>query len=83
MIFRGKHKSSQSVLNSAPLYRAIRKEIDHVWALPLTIESLQNIENTGVVPLGVAEQFLINKKGGSFIKRLLTHECSFSGPLGL
>ena len=60
MILRGNHKYSQSVLNAAALNKAISKDIYHVWALPLTIESLQSIKNAGVVPLGVAEQFSIN-----------------------
>ena len=55
MIFRGNQKSSHSEINSAALEKAISKEIDHGWALPLKIESLQNIKNAGVVPLGVAE----------------------------
>ena len=63
MILRGNHKSSQSELNSGALDKTIRKEIDHGWALPLIIESLQNIKNAGVVPLGIAEQFSINEKG--------------------
>ena len=57
MILRGNHKSSHSELNSAALDKSISKEIDHGWALPITIESLQNIYNGGAVPLGVAEQF--------------------------
>ena len=63
MILRGNHKSSQSVLNTAALNKSINKEIDHGWALPLTIESLQSIKHSGVVPLGVAEKFSINEKG--------------------
>ena len=63
MILRGNYRSSHSVINSAEIDKAISKEIDHGWALPLTIESLQNIQNSGVVPLGVAEQFSINEKG--------------------
>ena len=63
MILRGNHKSSLSVLNAAALNKDISKEIDHGWALPLTIEPLQSIKNVGVVPLGVAEQFSINEKG--------------------
>ena len=51
IILRGNHKSSQSVLNSAALNKAISKEIDHGWVLPITIESLQSIKNAGVVPL--------------------------------
>ena len=63
MILRGNHKSPHSELNPAELYKAIIKEIDHVWTLTLTIEFLQNTKNTGVVPLGVAKQFSINEKG--------------------
>ena len=44
MILRGNHKSSQSVLNAAALNKAISKEIDHGWALSLTIENLQSIK---------------------------------------
>ena len=60
MILRGNHKSSHSKLNSAALEKSISKEIDYVWALPLTIEYLQNIKVSGVMPLGVAELFSIN-----------------------
>ena len=44
MILRGNHKSSQSVLNAAALNKAISKESDHGWLLPLTIKSLQCIK---------------------------------------
>ena len=80
---KGNHKSSHSVLNSSALEKPISKEIDHGWTLPLTTESLQNIKNAGVVPLGVAEQFSIYNKGGRYIKICVTHDCSFPGPLGL
>ena len=83
MVLRGNHTSSQSVLNAAALNKAISKEIDHGWALPLTIESLQGIKNAGVVFLGVAEQFSINGKEERYIKRRVTHDCSFPGPSGL
>ena len=55
MIIRGNHKSPHLELNSAALYKAISKDIDHGWALPLTIKSLQNIRNAGVVPLWIVE----------------------------
>ena len=83
MILRGNHKSSQSVLNVAVLNKTISKEIDHGWALPLTIESLQRIKNAGFVPLGLAEQFSINEKGERYVKRHVTYDCSFPGPSGL
>ena len=74
MILRGNHKSSNSVLNSAALDKSISKDIDHGWALTLTIESLQKIKNAGVVPLGVAEQFSINEKLELNIKICVTHD---------
>ena len=74
MILRGNHKSSLSVINAVALNKATSKEIDHVWALPLIIEYLQSKKNAGVVPLGVAEQFSINKKGERYIKRRVIHD---------
>ena len=74
MILRENYKSSQLVLNSAALDKAIIKETDHLWAFPLTIESLQSIKNSGVIPLGVAEPFSINEKGERYIKRRVTHD---------
>ena len=80
MILRLNHKSSHSVLNSALIDKYISKYIDHEWALPLTIYSLQNIKNAGVVPLGIAKQFSINEKGERYITRRVTHDCSFLSP---
>ena len=62
-LLRGGHKSSRSSLNAAALEKAIYKEVEHIWALPLTIESIRRIKNAGVVPLGVSEQLSINEKG--------------------
>ena len=75
MILRRNHKSSQSLLNAAALDKAISKEIDHGWALYLKIGSLQSKKNAGVVPLGLAEKFSINKKGERYIKIHVTHDC--------
>ena len=55
MLQRGNHKSERSALNAAALEKSIDKEVEHGRALPLTIDSLCHIKNTGVVPLGVAE----------------------------
>ena len=59
IILRGNHKSAKSVLNSEALEKAIDKEVEHGWAFPLTIDSIGNIKNAGVVLLGVAGQFSI------------------------
>ena len=75
MILSRNHKSSHSVLTSAALDKAISKEIDHGWAFTFTIEPLQSIKNSGVVPLGVAEQLSINEKRERYIKSRVTHDC--------
>ena len=84
MILRGNHKSSHSVLNSSALDKAISKEIDHEWAFPLTIYSLQSSKNAWVLSLGVAQQFSINEKGGGrYTKGRVTPDWSFPGLLGI
>ena len=54
MLLRGNHKSERSALNAAALEKEIDKEVEHVWTLILTIESIHYIKNAGVVPLGVS-----------------------------
>ena len=46
MILRGYHEASHSEMNSKGLDKAIIKEVDHEWALPLTIRSLQQQQKT-------------------------------------
>ena len=75
MIFRGNHKSSYSEMNSAVLEKSISKEINQGLVLPITIKYIQNIKNSGVVPLVVAEKVSINEKGERYIKRCVTHAC--------
>ena len=57
MILRGNHKPFHSEMKSYAMEKSIRKEIDHVWALLLTIESLHNIKTQGP-----------NEKGEHYIK---------------
>ena len=53
MILGGNHKPSHPEMNSAALEKVIIKEIDHVWALTLTIKSLLIIKNAGTGPWGL------------------------------
>ena len=74
MLPRGNHKSARSALNAAALEKVIDKEVKHGWVLPPTIDSLRHIKNAGVVPLGVAEQLLIDEKGERYNKIRVTHD---------
>ena len=83
MLLRGEHNSAKSDLNESALEKSIDKEVEHEWALPLTIDSICHIKNVGVVLLGVAEQFSINEKVECYTKRSVIHNCSLPGPSGL
>ena len=83
MLLRGDHNSAHPDLNAAALEKAIDKEVEHVWAFPLTIGSICRIKNAGVVQIGVAEQFSINKKVERYIKRRVNHDCYFLGLSGI
>ena len=79
----GNHKPARSSLNIKALEKAIDKEVEHGCTFNLTFESIHHIKNAGVIPLGVAEQLSINKKGERYTKIRVTHNCSFPGPSGL
>ena len=54
MLLKGNHKSDKSNLNTAALEKVIDKEVQHRWALTLTIDSIRHIKEGGVVLLGVS-----------------------------
>ena len=74
MILHGNHKSAKKNLNVAALEKEIGKEVEHGWALPLTIALVRHINNAVVLTLGAAEKFSINEKGERYIKRCTTHD---------
>ena len=60
MILCGNHKSSKMNLNNADLEKPMGKDVEHGWALPLTIELVQHINNVLIFLIGLVEQFSIN-----------------------
>ena len=54
MLQRGDHKSEKSDVNMSALEKSIDKEVEYRWLLLLTIDSISNIKNAVVVPIGVA-----------------------------
>ena len=63
--------------------KATGKEVDHGWALPLTIDLVRHIKNVGVIPLGISEKFSVNEKEEIYKKSRINHDCSFPGSSGL
>ena len=73
MLLRRNHKSVKSGLNAEVLEKEIDKDVEHVWELTLTIDSIRHIKNMGIILLEVAEQLSINKKVEHYTKRRVTH----------
>ena len=82
MIKRGNHKYSDSEMNSSALDKAISKEVNHIWSLPLTILSLKDINNARVFPMGGVGKLSINEMREHYIKQHFTHYCTFPCTLG-
>ena len=83
MLLRRNHKSEKSALNAADILKSIDKEVEHGWALLLTIDSTRHIKNGGIAPLGVAKKLSINERGELYTTRRVTHNCSSPGTPGL
>ena len=75
MLLKGNPKLERSSLNAVALEKSIYKEVERVWALPLTIYSLRHIKNAGFLPLGLAEKFSIINKGERYTERRVAHDC--------
>jgi len=63
MIDRGNHKSATVPDVEHTLLKNYTKEVKYGWMLPITLESVAKIKGPGVIPIGVAQQQLIDEKG--------------------
>ena len=77
MISRGNHKSATTPQNEPTLLKNYNKQVDKVWMLPITIESVSKIKGAGVIPIGYATKFSINEDGNRYTKRTTTRNASF------
>ena len=50
--------------------------------LPTTIENILKIKGVGVIPVGCATHFSMNKYGARYTKQRTTHDASFVPPSG-
>ena len=65
------------------LRKAVSKEVQKGWLLPVTIESLTKIKGLSLIPLGIANQDTIDEHGNRIPKKRVTHNASFLAPSGL
>jgi hypothetical protein len=82
MIERGNHKSTKSTEHLLSLTKAYTKEVTHGWLIPLQVASLYHIKGASVIPLGVADQFSVDRNGNRMSKSRVTHDCTFPTPSG-
>jgi hypothetical protein len=61
----------------------VSDNITHGFTLPLPIDSLHNIHEASLAPLGCHKQETINEFGDKIPKYRMTHDQSFPGHLGL
>ena len=82
MIKRGNHKSAQLPTNEQSLEENYKKEVEHGWMMPITIDSIRKLEGAAVIPIGVATQSSIDANGDHYTKRRTTHDASFQPASG-
>ena len=61
MIKRVSQNSTKSIKHLASLTKAYSKEVTHGWLIPLQVAILYHIKGASVIPLGVADQLLVEK----------------------
>ena len=50
------------------------REVEHGWALILSIDLVHHISNVGFVPLRVSEEFSVNENGDHYMNRRVTND---------
>ena len=67
----GSAKGKEKVLMSR-----YSKEVEKGWMLPFNLGDIPDIDDIGLIPIGIATQTTIDETGKSIPKDRLTHDCS-------
>ena len=76
-IERGNHKGATS--QRPTLDKLVSKDIEHGFAMPISLDTAKRIKDGRWAPLNIQEQWTIDEKGGKMMKKRLTHDQSFPG----
>jgi hypothetical protein len=71
----GNHKSAQK--GAAIVLDKLEDEIKKGWQIPITTDSLHEIPDAAVGPVGLADQLTIDEKGNVIPTKRLTHDQSY------
>ena len=74
---RGNHKGAKN--QPKLLHKLVSKDVDHAFAMPITMETAESIKDGLWAPLNITEQWTINEQGDRIEKQRLTHDQSFMG----
>ena len=80
IIARGNHELVKSDENEVTLLKNYKKEVERGWMLPVTLANVKKIKGSGIIPVGVANQFTIDKKVNRNAKQCTTHDASYPLP---
>ena len=80
MMDYGNHKSALSPEGEAAVYKAYNKEVNRQWMIPIPVDSVKDLKDSGVIPIGCVVQHTIDGKGNRIIKRRVTHDATFEPP---
>lgn len=81
-VTRGNHQSALKTENAKALAKAIKKEVQACFLIPIQIKTIFKIKGAGVTPLGVAEQYTISAEGEKYKKYRPCHDASFPSESG-
>ena len=74
---RGNHKGATQ--QPKLLHKLVSKDVNHAFALPITMEAAAQIKDGMWAPLNIADGKTIDSKGNVIQKKRLTHDQSFQG----
>ena len=65
------------------LIKKYEKEVKYGWQIPILPPVIKSIKGASVTPLGIINQWTINKENERILKSRVAHDCTFPGPSGL
>ena len=76
LIARGNHKSAKDFPDQVQLL--LGKDVRHGFSIPLPVNSVSQIPQSAVQPLGLAQQWTLDEEGNRVVKFRMTQDLSFS-----
>jgi len=79
---RGNHKSAVKEEDRHHVTKLMNLDVDHGYAIPLTVEGVRKLKDAEVYPVGLQNQMTIDEDGNSIPKKRVTHDLSHNKASG-